>query len=243
MPPRIAVVACRVFEQELAVHARDAGHIAEIQFLEVGLHDHPPGLRSSLQAQIDALDARGDIEAVVLAYALCGLGTAGLRAGNHPLVIPRAHDCITLFLGSKEAFAREQSARPDTYYYTPGWMQANRTPGPDRLESLRAELSQKFEPDDVEFLIASEQEHWAQHGRAVFLDLGTPGAEDCAQKAGTAARSLGWEFERIPGNPSLLADLLAGNWDDARFQTVQPGTCLAHSADPAIFRSAPARPV
>lgn len=240
MPPRIAIVSCRVFEQELSLHARGASHIAEVRFLEVGLHDHPPGLRSSLQAEIDALDAREDIEAVVLAYALCGLGTAGLRAGRHPIVIPRAHDCITLFLGSKEAFAKDQTARPDTYYYTPGWMQANRTPGPERLESLRAELGKKFEEDDVEFLIESEREHWAQHGRAVFLDLGTPGADDCAHRAEAAAKSLGWEFERIPGRAALFLDLLAGNWDDERFQIIPPGGSLAHAADAGIFRPGPA---
>lgn len=235
--PRIGLIACRVFEEEIALHGGDAPHIAEIRFLEVGLHDHPDNLRRTIQAEIDRFNEREDIEAVVLAYALCGRGTAGLRAGRHRLVIPRGHDCITVFMGSKEKFACQQAACPDSYYYTPGWMKANRTPGAARLESLRAELSEKFEPDDVEFLLETEKANWAQHGKAVYLDLGTSGAEEKAADAKTAAESLGWKYERIPGDPSLLKDLLSGRWDPDRFQIIEPGASLDHSPDERIFRA------
>jgi hypothetical protein len=238
-PPRIGLIACRVFEAEIAAHGGDAAHVVATRFLEVGLHDRPDGLRAELQREIDAMDARGEIDAVVLAYALCGLGAAGLRAGRHRLVIPRAHDCITLFMGGKEKFACQQAAAPDSYYFTPGWMQAGRTPGPARLESLRAELSEKFDPEDVEFLLESEKANWAHHGRAVYLDLGTPGAEEKAGEAAGVARALGWKFERIPGDPKLLRDLIAGRWDDARFQVVPPGGALRHSPDAQIFRAEP----
>ncbi len=237
--PKIALVACAVFEEEIAMHGGDAPHIVEKRFLEIALHDRPDKLRQDLQAEIDRLDARDDIDAIALAYALCGLGTAGLRAGRHRIVIPRGHDCITVFMGCKEKFACQHAACPDSYYYTPGWMKANRTPGPGRLESLRAELLQKFEPDDVEFLIEAEKANWAQHGRAVYLDLGTPGASGKAAEVEATAASLGWKFERFPGDPTLLQDLLAGRWDDERFQVVEPGMALAHSPDNAIFKAAP----
>lgn len=238
-PPRIALIACRVFEAEIALHGGGDPHIVETRLLEVGLHDQPDKLRQSIQAEIDSLDARGDIDAIVLAYALCGLGTAGLRAGHHRIVIPRAHDCITVFMGCKEKFACQQASCPASYYYTPGWMIANRTPGPERIESLRVEFAKKFEPDDVDFLLETEMANWAQHSRAVFLDLGTPGADEKASQAEKAATALGWTFERIPGDPALLRDLLSGRWDAQRFQIVEPGASLAHSPDEAIFKSAP----
>lgn len=238
-PPRIALVACRVFEDEIAKHGGCSPQIAETRFLEVGLHDHPDNLRKALQAEIDAFDARDDIDAVVLAYALCGRGTAGLRAGRHRLVISRGHDCITVFMGSKEKFACQQAACPDSYYYTPGWMKANRCPGPDRLESLRAEYSEKFDPEDVEFLIETTKANWAQHGRAVYLDLGTPNAEEKAAEAEASAKALGWDYERIPGDASLLTNLLSGRWDPRHFQVVEPGASLDHSPDEMIFRARP----
>ncbi|HKI69945.1 MAG TPA: DUF1638 domain-containing protein, partial [Verrucomicrobiae bacterium] len=77
--PRIALLACSVFDGEIALHACGAEHIAEIRFFEIGLHDRPGQLRSILQQNLDSLDARTDIEAVVLVYGLCGCGTAGLR--------------------------------------------------------------------------------------------------------------------------------------------------------------------
>lgn len=237
--PRIALIACRVFEDEIALHGGNSPHIVETRYLEVGLHDQPDNLRKAVQAEIDAFDVKDDIDAVVLAYALCGLGTAGLRAGRHRLVIPRGHDCMTVFMGSKEKFACQQAACPDSYYYTPGWMKAGRCPGPGRLESLREEFSQKFDPDDVDFLIESEKANWAQHGRAVYLDLGTPGADDKAAEAEEAAKGLGWKFERLPGDPTLLKDLLAGRWDSGRFQIIEPGGGLDHSPDENIFRARP----
>ena len=130
-----------------------------------------------------------------------------------------------------------QAASPDSYYYTPGWMQANRTPGPARLEALREEFAKKFDPDEVEFLVESEKENWAQHGKAVYLDLDTADSEARAAEAASCATSLGWKFERIPGDPTLLQDLLAGRWDDERFQIVESGETLQHSPDTRIFRT------
>ncbi len=162
-PPRLALLACNVFEKEIALLASQAAHIAETRWFEMGLHDHPDQMRIKLQEALDSLDTREDIEAIALAYGLCGCGTVGLRAGRHPLVIPRAHDCITLFLGSKERYTAHQAACPSCFYYTPGWNRNRRVPGPERLETLRAELLEKFDADDVDFLIETEREQWAQH--------------------------------------------------------------------------------
>lgn len=234
--PRIAVLACSVFEREIAQLAAGSTHIAELRWFEIGLHDSPDRLRATLQDEIAAVDARGDIEAIVLAYGLCGRGTAGLRAGRHPLVITRAHDCITLFLGSKESYAKHQRRCPTCYYYTPGWNRARRVPGPDRLEKLRAEFSAKFDPDDVEFLMDAERDQWVLHDTATYLDLGTDDAATEADYARACASALGWKFEHIHGDPALLRDLLWGRWDDARFQVVPPGLLLGHSPDERILR-------
>ena len=237
MPPNIALLACSVFEREIALLAGDAPHIRETRFYEIALHDQPDVLRANLQAALAELDARDDIEAIVLAYGLCGLGTAGLCAGRHPFVLPRAHDCITVFMGSKEAYACHQRGCPTCYYYTPGWNRARRVPGPDKLAAMRAELAGRFDEDDIEFLLESELETWAQHDTATYIDLGTADAAAEERYARNCADHLGWKFEHIHGDPTLLRDLLWGNWDDARFQTILPAAKLGHSADDRIMRS------
>jgi hypothetical protein len=236
-PPRIALLACSVFAREISLHSEGAEHIVETRFFEMGLHDRPDQMRAELQKNLDAVDARSDIEAVILAYGLCGLGTVGLRPSHHQLVIPRAHDCITVFVGSKEAYAEHQRACPSCYYYTPGWNRGRRVPGPEKIAALRVELAKKFEPDDVEFLIASEREQWALHDTATYLDLGTDDAEAEADYARRCAEWLGWKFERVRGDAKLLRDLIWGNWDSERFQIVAPGQRLGHSADDSIMRA------
>ncbi|MCH7226596.1 DUF1638 domain-containing protein [Haloferula sp. A504] len=238
--PPAALIACEVFRDEIDMLAGKARHLRVTRFLEIGLHDQPDRMRVTLQQAIDAMDGRDDIAAIILAYGLCGLGTAGLQAGRHPLVIPRAHDCITVFLGSKESYAERQRACPGCYHYTPGWNRARRVPGPDRLAMMREELSKQFEAEDVDFLIESEEATWATYDTATFIDLGTPNAGREADYTRRCAESMGWRFEHLKGDPALLRDLLHGPWDDERFQTIRPGELLGHSPDEAVMRADPA---
>lgn len=234
---RIALLACSVFEREIALHGQGAQHIAEVRYFEIGLHDRPDELRAILQESLDAVDARTDIDAVALAYGLCGRGTAGLRPLRHKLVIPRAHDCITVFMGSKEAYAEHHRRCPTCYYYTPGWNRGRRVPGRERLKALHAEFAAKFEPDDVDFLVEAELQQWALHDTATYLDLGTEDAPAEAAYARQCAGWLGWKFEHLHGDPALLRDLLWGNWDEKRFQIVEPGMQLGHAPDESILRA------
>jgi hypothetical protein len=235
--PAIALIACEVFQSEIDLLAAGAEHIVERRMFEIGLHDRPDEMRVRLQQEVAEMDRRDDIEAIVLAYGLCGCGTAGLRAVRHPLVIPRAHDCITVFLGSKEEYAKRQSACPGCYYYTPGWNRARRVPGPDRIAALREEFSRQFDPDDVDFLLENERGMWEHYGTSTFIDLGTGEAVGEAAYTKRCADWLGWKFEHLKGDPALLHDLLWGPWDDGRFQIIRPGCRLAHSADDLVMRS------
>jgi hypothetical protein len=235
--PSIALIACEVFQSEIDFLAAGAEHIVERRMFEIGLHDRPDEMRVRLQQEVAEIDRRDDIEAIVLAYGLCGCGTAGLRAARHPLVIPRAHDCITVFLGSKEEYAKRQSACPGCYYYTPGWNRARRVPGPDRIAALREDFSKQFDPEDVDFLLENERGMWAHYDTSTFIDLGTNEAAGEAVYTKQCADWLGWRFEHLKGDPALLRDLLFGPWDDGRFQIIRPGCRLAHSADDAVMRS------
>ncbi|MEI6673617.1 MAG: DUF1638 domain-containing protein [Verrucomicrobiota bacterium] len=240
-PPPIALLICDVFEKELALVTAGATHIIEQRMLEIALHDRPEIMRGVLQQAVTELDQRDDIEAIVLVYGLCGCGVVGLHAARHPLVIPRAHDCRAVFLGSKEEFARRQDACPGCYYYTPGWNLARRVPGPDRVAFLQETLSQKFDPEDVEFLIESEQGMWASYDTAAFIDMGTPEAAREAAYTQACAQELGWNFEHIQGDLALLHDLIWGPWDAGRYQIIAPGQQLGHSPDAAILRAEPVK--
>ena len=236
-PPRLAVLACDVMKDEIALHTAGATHLVETRFFEIFLHDRPDHLREILQRELDAVDARPDIDAVVMVYGLCGRGTVGLRPRRHRLVIPRAHDCITLFMGSKEAYSDHQRRCPTCYYYTPGWNRSRRVPGPEMFEAMRRDLATRFDDDDIDFLIESQHEQLALHDTATYLDLGTAAADEEASYAGKCAEFMGWKFERQAGDPGLLKDLLWGRWDAERFLILEPGQQLGQATDESIMRA------
>lgn len=235
--PNAALIACEVFREEIESLHPTANHLKEIRWQEIGLHDQPAKMRLILQEVIDEFDTREDIDVLLLAYGLCGLGTAGLKANRHPLILPRAHDCITVFLGSKERYAERQQQCPGCYHYTPGWNRARRVPGPDRLQKLREEWSQQFSTDEVDYLIENEQEMWKAYDTASFIDLGSPSSKKEAEYTRDCAKSLGWKFEHLKGDPKLLHDLLWGPHDPERFQRIEPGQQLGHRPDENIMRS------
>ncbi len=234
-PPPLALIVCDVFEQELALATAGAEHIVARETLEMGLHDHPGRLRETLQQIIAGWERRTDISAIALVYGLCGCGTTDLRSACHRLVIPRAHDCRAVLLGDRALFDRRQAACPGCYYYTPGWNRARRVPGPAREEMLRADLSARFDPEDVDFLLESERAMWQSYDTAAYIDHGTPGTEDEAAFAGDCARHLGWNFERVRGDLGWLRDLVWGRWDADRFQIIEPGQRMVHRPDASIM--------
>jgi len=239
-PPPSALVACRVLEAEIAALSAGAAHIVRREFFEIGLHDQPAGLRSMLAGAIGRAEDDPAVQQVILAYGLCGLALAGLAPRRCPLVVARAHDCITLFLGSRERYARQMLDEPGTYWYSPGWNRARRVPGPEREAKMREEYAAKFGAEEVEALLEMERSAFAQHTTAGYTDFGLPGDDEHRRYAEECARSLGWRFQRHRGDASLLRDLLHGPWDGERFLFVRPGERIAHAADASVIRAVPA---
>ncbi|MBK8050203.1 MAG: DUF1638 domain-containing protein [Anaerolineales bacterium] len=65
----------------------------------------------------------GAYDAIILAYGLCGASTAQLIARHTPIVMPRAHDCITLYLGSRDRYQAEFEKHPGTYWYSADYLE------------------------------------------------------------------------------------------------------------------------
>ena len=236
----IAVIACGVIEPEVRHFVNGAMHIMELVFLPQGLHDDPARMQRELQAAIDRAEANPRVGAIVLVYGLCSRGIENLRHDRCPLVIARAHDCVTLFLGDKDRYTAYQQANPGTYWFNPGWIRGGASPGPDREARLRKEYAEKFGADDVDYLIETDRESLAHYKRAAYvgLGLGDPSLE--ADYTRTCAACLGWGFDRVPGDPALLKALLFCDWDEKRFLTVPPRHVIRLTADADIIRAEPA---
>src|ERR1035437_235813 len=127
-------------------------HQVGFELLPEGLHDlGGPVMRARLQEAIDRVDPTRH-EAVLLGYALCGNGVAGLVSRTLPLVIPRAHDCIALLMGARERYRSYFENNPGVYFRSTGWLE-------------RGEDLEQATHDTLEALIARYGE---DNGRYLF---------------------------------------------------------------------------
>ena len=235
---RLKCLGCEVLARPIYLCAARSPHIVDVELFQRGLHNDPPDLRARLQERIDAASGQG-YEAVVMAYGLCGQATAGLTARDIPLVFPRAHDCITLFLGSRDRYREEFQHNAGTYWYALDYIErgdnSNSTltlgVGSDtELAAVYEEYVEKYGQDNADYLM-EVMGAWQNHyKRAALIDMGVgdTGAVEARAKADAARR--GWVFERVAGDMILIRRLLDGDWNQD-FLTLQPDQRLVMTYD------------
>jgi hypothetical protein len=240
---RIKLIVCEVIFREVCLAAAHGRSIVDLVFLRRGLHSNADTLRESVQAAIDETDEEV-CDAVALGYGLCSNGAAELRARGIPLVVPRAHDCITLLLGSKEAYDKHFSARPGTYYYSGGWIERMHDAVPRRAEDGAGldvsfeELVEKYGRDNAEYLWELQDSWLDNYTHATHIDMGLGDIEAYRRETRAMAEKHSWEYEDIPGDLSLIQALIDGEWDEDRFLVVPPGQRIVPSQDPGVMRAA-----
>ncbi len=231
---RYHLIACHVLWRELCHYASLAPHCFTFNFLEQGLHNTPERLKEKLQAAVDA--APGDCDAILLGYGLCSNGAAGIRAGNKRLVIPRAHDCITFFLGSKERYREYFDAHPGTYWYSPGWIECSVQPGKERYDLLKKDYVGKYGEENADYLMEMEQRWMKEYNNAAYVDLGFSDTSAFKDYTRECARWLGWNCDELEGSPALLRNFVKGRWTPEQFIIVEPGQEIAPSHDAGVVK-------
>jgi hypothetical protein len=234
--PRIAVIGCAVLEDEVRHFLEAIEIVSSVYFLKQGLHDEPDRLRKELQEAIDGVEAEGVADVIALVYGFCSRGIEGVSTRRCQLVVARAHDCITLLLGSKEAYAEYAEKNPGTYWYSLGWNKSTTMPGPERHAKLKKQYEEKYDPDDAEYLLEMEEMWMKEYSRATHVDLGVGDGKADREYTKACADWLGWDFDAQKGDPTLLKDLLSGRWDDERFLLVGPGQTFKASADERVIK-------
>ena len=227
---RLKCVGCDALARVIYLCAAKSPHMVDLALFRLGLHQQPSDLRARLQREIDATVGQG-YDAVVLAYGLCGQATAGLVARDAPLVIPRAHDCITIFLGERRRYQEQFDRCPGTYWYALDYVERKDSSavvlslgsGVDTdLPGVYEEYVEKYGEDNADYLMEVMGAWKSHYERAAFIDMGVGDGTAVEQQARDEATRRGWTFERIEGNLVLICRLLAGDWDKD-FLVLQPG--------------------
>jgi len=215
-------------QKEAYFCAARSKNIIDIVFMPQGLHETPDVLRTEVQKALERTgDAQGQpYDASLLGYGLCSNGIVGLSA-EIPIVVPRGHDCITLLLGSKEKYQEYFDSHRGVYWYSPGWIEIGSQPSKQRYEKLLAEYTEKYGGDNAEYLMETEQKWMKEYNWATYIDWGLTGSEEYKKYTKNCAEFLGWNYDELRGEPSLMQKLLDGRWDRDKFLVVDPGRKIA----------------
>ncbi len=120
----LKLIACEVLLREICHCVAQSPHVIDLDFTEKGDHDRSDYLRGFIQSKIDAAEQSGrKYDAILLGYGLCGNSTADIFARETSVVLPRAHDCCTLFLGSKLRFKEYFAGNPSMPFTSTGYME------------------------------------------------------------------------------------------------------------------------
>jgi hypothetical protein len=247
---RLLLISCDVLARPVYLCAARSPHVVDIVLFKRGLHNEPVTLRARLQEAIDT--APPGYDAIVLGYGLCGGATAGIEARNIPVVLPRAHDCITLFLGARERYEAEVRETPATYWYVADQLERNDGyragasiglgvggDSDEDMDAIRAEYVEKYGEDNADYLMEVMGAWKTHYQRAAFVGMGVADESASEAYAREQAERRGWAFASMEGNMVLLRKLIDGDWA-AEMLTLQPGERLAMSYDADVVKAVPA---
>ncbi len=252
MKKRFKLISCEVFTRELCRAVSESPHEVDLQFLPKGLHDL--GAQAMVEEVQRTLDDVNEslYDAILFGYGMCNNGLVGIRARHIPLVVPRAHDCITIFLGSRDRYLEEFNRAPGTYYLTTGWVER----GSSTHATLPSQLSlntqtgldrsfeefvEEFGEEEAEYLWDMLGRQTAHYERLVFIEMGVEPDDSAEVEARRRADKNGLAFEKLRGSMTILERLVRGEWDDD-FLVVNPGNAIAADYLGGIAKAVPAPP-
>ncbi|MBU2511858.1 DUF1638 domain-containing protein [bacterium] len=236
---RLFLLGCKVFYREICFTVAQSPHEVDFRFLPQGLHNFGrEGMQEGIGQALAEIDQER-YDAVLLGYGLCNNGITELRAGKIPLVVPRAHDCLTLFMGSKEKYLDYFGNHPGTYYLTSGWIERQDDAHEIKQLSLQTkdplnwdfkELVKKYGEENARYIqeTLSGEKHYKQ---ITYIEMGIEPDDRFENHARDEAVRKNWRFEKMKGDLRLIRNLVNGQWDEQDFLVVPPGHKIAATLD------------
>ena len=202
---RYRLIACEIAYRELCRCVARSPAIVDVHFLRKGLHDlETAGMLSEIQDAVDAAD--GELySAVLVGYALCNNGVVGLVARDIPIVIPRGHDCITFFMGSKERYREYFDSHPGTYFLTTGWCERDFAVEQGGvfanlgLNRTYEDYVKEYGEENARFIMETVGGWEEKYSRLTYIDMGLAEELGYEQEARARAEKNRWAFERMEG--------------------------------------------
>jgi Protein of unknown function (DUF1638) len=241
---KLKLISCEIFYREFNAVIARSPHMVDAEYLPKALHDMgTAGMRERLQAVVDRVDDPS-YDAILVGYGLCNNGIVGLASRDKRLVVPRAHDCITLFLGSKERYLDYFENNPGVYFQTTGWLERGKASGElsqlsvgKKLKTQQSfeELVARYGEDNAKYLWAELGDPVRNYSKMTFIEMGIEPDSSFERQALEQAGEHKWKFEKVQGDMGMFQRLVNGIWNDNEFLVVPPGRRVAALYDAGII--------
>ena len=243
-PQRYIIITCGVLSRECYFCAAKSRNIIDIRILEQGLHDMGDSRMSErLQKEIEAVQT-GEYDAILLGYGLCNNGVGGIHSAL-PMVVPRAHDCITLLFGSKEKYQAYFNENPGTLYRSVGWIERGRShkSNPDSVTTRMGlnltyeEYVEKYGEENARYLMEVLGDEFKHYSRLAYIETGIADFPRHREAVRKDAANRGWQYEELEGSVGLIQRMMDGEWRPDDFLILKPGESVQPSYDQRIIAS------
>jgi hypothetical protein len=229
----LKLICCNVFQREACLAIAYSPHTIDPEFLELGEHAQPDRLRQTIQARIDAVEQQAKTyDAVLLLYGLCGNAGIGLHARSTRLVIPRAHDCCTILLGSRERFRQHFEHNLSAPFSSVGYLERGdyflRTDlgdGQIHYGDQYAALVEQYGEDNAKYIWESlHPEGLEPSGTdAVFIEIPETACLGGGDEFRAKVEAEGKQYRSLEGDIRLIRGLIDGDWNPDEFLIVESG--------------------
>jgi len=192
-------------------------------------HITPDKLKKDLQDMINRSAEQKDYDVIIMGYGLCGNSISGLTCPK-PMIIPRVHDCCSVFMGSKESFLKEFKDSLSMRWCSNGYYErcyVNRQNdlyinAQNKTTAEYLELIEKYGEENADYIWETLHPE-VETDETAYIEI--DGFEFSGSLAGFRddMSSQGKAVKILRGNINYLEKLINGPWDDELFLRVEHG--------------------
>lgn len=233
------LIACEIVKKELEPLISCCKNKVDVTYVTQGLHSvGAVKMAQQLQMELDNVDA-AKYDAVLLCYGLCGHGICNLHA-NLPIVVPRAHDCTTLFIGSKGRYKDYFDRHPGTFYFSSGTLEFDKDAklfSKQSINTMRQEYVDLYDEETADYLMETLGDPLHEYSRLAFISSGAEDTQAIRSEALRIAEERSWEFDELEGSQCIFEHLLNGDWYEDEFVIVSSGSFIEPTYSDTIIKS------